>query len=244
MAIAVLAVSFLLRGVGDSGGSHGLSWLTWLSPIGWAELARPFAGDRWWVLAVPVAGAGLGIAAAFMLAGSRDQGAGLVQPRPGPPAAGLLLHGPAGLAWRLQRAALAGWAAGFLAGGLAIGVVAQGIGQLLGTSKAIEQALHQIGGQSALVSTYLSACMSLLGLVAAAYAVAAVLRLRAGEADGHRLGTRVEQAPTFAEPFLGTDSGANLGHVAGRARKLGGFQEMAIGSQGKPLWNAVGQRAT
>jgi ABC-2 type transport system permease protein len=185
MAIAVLALSFLLRGVGDSGGSHGLSWLTWLSPIGWAELVRPFAGDRWWVLAVPVAGAVLGTAAAFLLAGSRDRGAGLGQPRPGPRAAGPLLHGPAGLAWRLQRGALAGWAAGFLAGGAAIGVVARGIGQLLGTSKAIEQALHQIGGQSALVSTYLSACMSLLGLVAAAYAVAAVLRLRAGEAEGH-----------------------------------------------------------
>jgi ABC-2 type transport system permease protein len=185
MVIAALAVSFLLRGVGDSGGSHGLSWLTWLSPIGWAELARPFAAERWWVLALPLAAAAAGTAVAFFLAAHRDQGAGLVQPRPGPAAAGPLLASPAGLAWRLQRGALAGWAAGFLAGGLAIGVVGEGIGQLVGSSAVIEKALHQIGGQSALTSAYLAACMRLLGLVAAAYAVAAVLRLRSDEAGGH-----------------------------------------------------------
>ena len=55
LVIAVLGVIFLFRAVGDSGGSHGLGWLTWLSPIGWAELVRPFTADRWWVLALPVA---------------------------------------------------------------------------------------------------------------------------------------------------------------------------------------------
>ena len=46
LAIAVLGAVFLLRGVGDSAGASGPTWLTWLSPVGWAELARPFAGDR------------------------------------------------------------------------------------------------------------------------------------------------------------------------------------------------------
>jgi ABC-2 type transport system permease protein len=184
LAIAVLAVCFLLRGVGDSGGTHGLSWLTWLSPMGWAELVRPFAGDRWWVLAVPAAAAAGGVAVAFALAAHRDQGAGLVQPGPGPAAAGRLLSGPAGLAWRLQRASLAGWAAGFLAGGMAIGVVANGIGRLIGSSPAVVKAVDRVGGQAALTNAYLAACMSLLGLVAAAYAVSVVLRLRSEEADG------------------------------------------------------------
>ncbi len=61
LAIALLGVSFLLRGIGDSGGSHGLTWLTWLSPIGWAELVRPFAGERWWVLALPAAAMAAGV---------------------------------------------------------------------------------------------------------------------------------------------------------------------------------------
>jgi len=185
IAITLLGVVFLLRGVGDSGSSHGLTWLSWLSPIGWAEEVRPFAGDRWWVLAVPLAATAAGTAAAFALAGRRDAGAGLVPIRPGSPTAGRLLGGPLGLAWRLERATLAGWSAGFLVAGLAIGVVGNGIGQLLGSGGgAIEKGLLRIGGQSALTNAYLAACMALLALVAAAYATGVVLRLRTAETDG------------------------------------------------------------
>jgi ABC-2 type transport system permease protein len=184
LVIAALAVFFLFRAVGDSGGSRGLGWLTWLSPIGWAELVRPFTADRWWVLALPVAAAGLGVAIAVTLAAHRDQGAGLLQPGDGPAVAGRMLAGPVGLVWRLQRGALAGWAAGFLAGGLAIGVVANGIGQLIGSSAAVDKAITRIGGQTALTSAYLAACTSLVGLVAAAYAVSALIRLRSDETDG------------------------------------------------------------
>jgi ABC-2 type transport system permease protein len=185
IAITLLGVVFLLRGVGDAGTSHGLTWLTWLSPIGWAEEVRPFAGDRWWVLAVPLAATVAVTAAAFALAGQRDAGAGLVQPQPGSATAGRLLGGPAGLVWRLERASLAGWSAGFLVAGLAIGVVGNGIGKLLGSGGgAIEKGLLRIGGQSALTNAYLAACMALLGLVAAAYATGVVLRLRTAETDG------------------------------------------------------------
>jgi len=185
LVIAALAVFFLFRAVGDSGGNHGLGWLTWLSPIGWAELVRPFTADRWWVLALPVAGAALGVASALALAAHRDHGAGLRQPGDGPAAAGRLLAGSAGLVWRLQRGALAGWAAGFLAGGLAIGVVANGIRQLVGSSAAVDRPIARISGQAVLTSSaFLAACTSLIGLVAAAYAISVVLRLRSDEADG------------------------------------------------------------
>jgi ABC-2 type transport system permease protein len=182
IAITVLAVAFLLRGVGDSGGSHGLTWLTWLSPIGWAEVVRPYATERWWALALPAAATVAGILAAFALAARRDQGAGLVQPRSGPAAAGPLLAGPVGLAWRLQRATLAAWATGFLLFGIAIGLVGKSVGQLIGVSGAVDKALRQIGGQAGLTNAYLAACMSLAALIAAGYAVSAVLRLRADEA--------------------------------------------------------------
>jgi polyether ionophore transport system permease protein len=185
-AITVIAVAWFLRGVGDSGGSHHLSWLTWLSPIGWAELLQPFGGDRWWVLALPVAATVAGIAAAFLLASHRDQGAGLLPQRPGPPAAGALLAGPLGLSWRLLRASVAGWAAGFLAGGLAIGVVGNGISQLIGSrTGTVAETLTRIAHQNALTDAYLAACLSLVGMVAAGFAVAAVLRLRSEETDGH-----------------------------------------------------------
>ncbi len=184
IAIAVLGLIFLFRAVGDAGSSHNLSWLTWLSPIGWAEQVRPFGGERWWVFALPVLAAAAGTAVAFALAARRDQGAGLIQPRPGPATAGRLLSGPAELSWRLQRSAIAGWSAGFLVGGLAIGLVTTSVGKLVGSSAAVTKAIDEIGGQAALVNAYLATCMSLLGLVAAAYAIAAVARLRSDEEAG------------------------------------------------------------
>jgi len=184
LVITVLGVIFLFRAVGDSGADHGLGWLTWLSPIGWAELVRPFTADRWWAFALPAATAAAVTAIAVALAAHRDQGEGLLQSSSGPARASRILTGPMGLAWRLQRGGLAGWAAGFLAGGLAIGVVANGIGKLVGSSAAVDKAIARIGGQAALTSAYLAACASLIGLVAAAYAVSAMLRLRSDETDG------------------------------------------------------------
>jgi len=184
IAITVLCVAFFFRAVGDSGANHGLTWLTWLSPIGWAELVRPFTGDRWWVLVLPAAATIAGIGVALALAAARDQGSGMVQARPGAASAGALLAGPAGLAWRQQRAGFAGWATGFLVGGLAIGVLADGISKLVGASSALTKALRQIGAQTALTNAYLAACLSLLALVASAYAVSVVLRVRSEETDG------------------------------------------------------------
>jgi ABC-2 type transport system permease protein len=135
-------------------------------------------------------------ASAFALARRRDAGAGLVPLRPGRPTAGRLLTGPLGLAWRLERGNLAGWSAGFGAAGLAIGVVGKGIGHLLGSGGGgIERVLDRIAGHPGLTDAYLGACTSLLALVAAAYATAAVLRLRTSETDG------------LAEPVLASPVG-------------------------------------
>src|SRR5215470_14745142 len=54
IAIGVLGAAYLLRAVGDASGAGGVSWLTWLSPLGWTEMLRPYTSDRWWVLALPL----------------------------------------------------------------------------------------------------------------------------------------------------------------------------------------------
>jgi ABC-2 type transport system permease protein len=194
LALAVLAAGFALRGAGDSAGARGPEWLSWLSPAGWAEQVRPFAGDRWAVLALPALAAALLTGLAYVLAAHRDLGAGLFATRPGPATAGAALSGPAGLAWRLQRANLAGWALGLLAMGVAVGAAAKGVGALLGTSSQVRQAFERIGGQQALTSAYLAAVMSLAGLAAAGYAVSAALRLRGEESA--RLAEVVLVTPT------------------------------------------------
>jgi ABC-2 type transport system permease protein len=183
IALGVLGVTFVLRGVGDAG-SGGLSWLSWASPLAWIQLARPFAAERWWVLCLPLAVFALGVALAFWLAARRDLGAGLVPDRPGRATASRLLSDAFGLAWRLQRGALLGWVVGYAFTFAASGAAGKGIGQLLGTSSALEHELTRLGGQAVIVNAYLAALMLLAGMVAAAYATSAVLRLRSEETDG------------------------------------------------------------
>jgi len=98
IAIGALGAAFVLRGVGDSAGAAGPSWLSWASPLAWIQLARPFAAERWWVLALPLAVGAAGTGLAFALAARRDQGAGLLPDRPGRATASAVLRGPFGLA--------------------------------------------------------------------------------------------------------------------------------------------------
>jgi ABC-2 type transport system permease protein len=48
---ALIGLAFVLRAAGDIGNGA----LSWLSPIGWAQAARPFADQRWWPLLLAIA---------------------------------------------------------------------------------------------------------------------------------------------------------------------------------------------
>jgi ABC-2 type transport system permease protein len=196
LAIAALGAAFVLRAVGDSG-SAGLSRLSWVSPLGWVELTRAFgsAGERWWVLAVPLAASAVLVAAAFLLADWRDHSAGLLPGRPGRATASGLLRGPFALAWRLQRPVLAAWLAAFVFAFAASGAGAHGVGSIIGGSAVLRRYLLKVGYQATVIDAYLSALMLLAGLAAAAYATSAVLRLRA------------EETGNLAEPVLSAATG-------------------------------------
>ena len=105
------------------------------------------------------------------------------------------LRSPLALAWRLQRGALAGWAAALLVAGVVDGAAAKGVGSLLGSGTQVRTALARLGGQAGITSAYLAAVMGIIGVVAAAYATAAVLRLR------------TEESAQRAEPVLVTSAG-------------------------------------
>jgi ABC-2 type transport system permease protein len=181
---SVIALAYLLRAVGDAA-SPG-SWaagLSWLSPIGWSQQLRPFGPLHWWVLVIPVLFTIAVTAVAYVLAGRRDLGSGLLPVRPGPAAAGASLDGPLGLAWRLQRGTLLAWAAGFAVYGLVIGALATGIGPLVGDNAAARELFVKLGGQTGLVNALLAAMMGFMGVAAAIYAVQAALRLRGEESS-------------------------------------------------------------
>jgi len=85
------------------------------------------------------------------------RGRGAVGPGDDHPRRPEFLHGPFGLAWRLQRASLLGWAVGYAFTFAASGAAAKGIGQLFGTSSALEREFTRLGGQSAITNAYLAA---------------------------------------------------------------------------------------
>ena len=77
---AVIAVSYVLRAVGDVGNGA----LSWLSPIGWAQAMHAFDGEVWWPIALFVVGAGVPVVAAIRIFLRRDVGSGVWAARPGP----------------------------------------------------------------------------------------------------------------------------------------------------------------
>ena len=175
---AVLGGSYAVRAAGDVGDGT----LSWLSPIGWGQAMRPYADERWWPLAPILAVTAALVAAAFALLARRDDGAGLLVPRPGPPAASRGLTRPFGLALRLQRGALIGWAVGLFFGGLSIGLTAQDADSILGDSKEVDELFAQAAGS--LVDNYLAVSLLSMALIGTGFAIAAVLRMRGEETSG------------------------------------------------------------
>ncbi|MCO6009205.1 ABC transporter permease [Actinoallomurus purpureus] len=178
IALAVVGVAYLLRAAGDAA---RVSWLPWLSPIGWSQQVRAYGAERWWVVGLGVVVAVALTGAAYALVERRDLGAGLLPVRPGPAEAAPSLRSPLALAWRLQRGALLAWLSGFAVYGAAIGGVLKGIGDLVKGSSSTRDLLSRMGGQRSLEDSYVGTVMGVLGLIAAVYAVQVVLRLRTEE---------------------------------------------------------------
>jgi ABC-2 type transport system permease protein len=183
LAGAVLAASYGVRAVAD--GEPRVSWVAWLSPIGWVQQLEPYAAHpRWWVLVLPfVLSAGLAVVAARLRV-TRDLGAALLGSRRGRPAASRALSGPAGLVWRLQRTSLTSWVLACAAFGALAGWLAASVGSLVGSSTSTADLLAKLGGRQGLADSYLATTFAFLGVAASAFAVLTVLRLRSEEEDG------------------------------------------------------------
>jgi len=181
LAATVLGVAYVLRGVGDS---TGPDWLSWVSPIGWSSRVRPFADERWWVFALPLALGVVALGLAYALNDRRDLGEGVIPTRPGRPEASPALNGSLALAWRLQRGAMIGWTVSFALLGVLYGSIAESAADLL-RDPQLAKTLARLGiDASTAVDSYLATTLGFGGIVAAGYAVQAVLRLRGEEASG------------------------------------------------------------
>jgi ABC-2 type transport system permease protein len=207
LTAAVLGAAFVLRAAGDSATDDGSSVATWLSPLGWLENLRPFADERWWVLPLFAAAIAGQATVAYALAGRRDIGMSFLPTRPGPAGGGPASAGA--LARRLQRGAVLGWSIGFFLAGVVYGGLAKGAADLVGDNAKAREVFERMGGRSGLTDAFLAAMIGMLGLIAALYVVASVLRLHGEETSGR------------AEPLLAAP--------VGRLRWAGGHLLIAFG---------------
>jgi ABC-2 type transport system permease protein len=175
----VIAASYALRAIGDVGNAV----LSWLSPIGWYQQMYAFSGLRWWPALLLVAAAAATTLGAYVVFERRDIGAGVFAARPGPAEAHRTLNSSWGLAWRLQRGAVIGWAIGLLATGLAYGSIGQDAGNLMGDSETARDLMVAAGGD--LVDGFFAMALTMQALLTAGFAISSALRPRGEEEAGH-----------------------------------------------------------
>ena len=181
LGLMSVGVAYLLRAVGDLA-MAGPGWVSWLSPIGWNQQVRAFAGERWEVLLLPLLATALLLPVSFVLRRRRDLGSGLWVDRPGP--ARGRLGTPWGLAWRLQRPVLLAWAVALVVLSAVLGSIANNVASLL-DSPNLAAIIAQLGGAQGLTDAFLAAETGVIGVIAAAYGIVAATRLRAEESGGH-----------------------------------------------------------
>ncbi|MBK1784977.1 ABC transporter permease [Prauserella cavernicola] len=179
IAAAVLGATFLLRAVGDA--AADASWLSWLSPFGWATQVRAFADERWWVLGLLVLAALVTGLVGYLLLPRRDVGMGLIQAKPGPARAAHGLRSPFALAWRLHRGALLGWIIGFAVFGALFGSLAAGVGDVIGDSAEAQEMFARLGGSQSMVDAFLASMAGIMAMIASLYVVQATVRMRSEE---------------------------------------------------------------
>lgn len=174
-----LGLAFAIRGVGDVTG-NGVSWL---SPLGWAHATRPFADERWSVLALSTAFFLATAAAAFTLSTRRDLGRGLLTERPGPASADPWMVSPIGLTFRLQRGTIAGWSFGLAITGLLFGAVGNDVERLVEDNPELAAYLAQLGGAS-ITDAYFATSVQMMAMLATGFALSSILRARTEELAG------------------------------------------------------------
>jgi polyether ionophore transport system permease protein len=136
-----LGSAFLARVVADTAG--GWDWLRWATPLGWDEELRPYTDPRPAALALPFATAVVLAAAAGMLAGRRDVGAGLWQSRREARSRLRLLGSIAGAALRDESATVITWLVVMAVFGLVVGSLSGSVADSL--SASVKQQLQKLG---------------------------------------------------------------------------------------------------
>jgi ABC-2 type transport system permease protein len=177
---AALAVLFLARVLADVA---GLGPLRWLTPLGWAELLRPFASPQPAVLLAPAAASAALLAVAWRIATVRDVGAGLLRGRDSAEPHLRLLGSPLGVALRTRRAAMIAWIGTLAAFSYILGTIAKSVSPA-DISKSLQREIAKLGTGSITTPTgYLAFIFSFFALFVCVFVCLQIAGARQEEAS-------------------------------------------------------------
>ena len=185
MALGMLAIAFLVRGVGDVIDRQG-SWLSWFSPLAWAQQTRLYVDLRWWPVLVSLAAIVLLLAIAAALSRRRDVGAGLRAARHGRAGASAALLAPGGLARRLLTSGMLAWGIGLFLFAIAFGSLASSLTDFVEQMPAIGE-WAPITAED-LTGSFAAFVLTMLTIGPVALSVSGVLRMRSEELEGRLAG--------------------------------------------------------
>jgi polyether ionophore transport system permease protein len=178
---AVVAVAWLLRVVADTSG--GERWLQWVTPLGWAELLRPFTGAQPAVLLLPAAASAVLLVISARLSARRDVGTGVLPARDTTAPHLGLLSSPTAQALRSERGSFAVWLASVGAFAAILGMVSASVSSA-GISKSLAREIAKLGSGSILSPTgYLAFVFVFFILVVSLFCCAQISAARHEEAD-------------------------------------------------------------
>jgi ABC-2 type transport system permease protein len=190
LGAAAVGIAYVIRGVGDALGTATgstqvtASWVSFLSPIGWAQHARPFSEASPWPLVMPLLLGTITATVATLMRRRRDLGESIIRVRPGRP------RWTGADAWRLairtQIGTTIGWSIATVILGLLAGLLSPFVLEAVGANDDLAALLHRLAPDLAVDTGELFA-IALLGIsatLATAAGVQAVMRLRSDEAEG------------------------------------------------------------
>jgi ABC-2 type transport system permease protein len=192
VSVTVLLVTFFVAGIGNALGTPSAdlqrmesSWLTWLSPFGWAESTRAFDENALLPLVWCVLLASALVTFSFVLFARRDTGSSLIAERPGRPTARASLSSTTALIARLSWPATAAWMVGGFASGVLATALAPAVDSVAVQNPAIAQVLSQVSASGTDLNRGLVVIFfTMVGILAACAGVQTVARARQEETRG------------------------------------------------------------
>jgi ABC-2 type transport system permease protein len=178
---AVVALSLLLRVIADT--ATGAGWVSWATPLGWAEELRPFTGPQPLVMVLPVGASVCLLFIAARIAARRDLGIGVLPVRDTAEPRLRLLSSPTAQALRGERGGLLVWTISVAVFACILGVVSRSISSA-GISASVRRELAKLGSGSIATPTgYLAFVFIFFILAVSLFACAQIGAARHEEAE-------------------------------------------------------------